>query len=105
MIEEINKLIAERTKLGLHLEPFRAGGRSHCWMIWSNAAGKWHANPATRLARRVKRVLSALTGKEDVRVALDANEILVPYNFKEVQKVIGKLKALPLYAGSFEANS
>jgi len=91
---EINRKVKERTNYGVRSE-LVPKDRSTV-LVWSNSAKAWiPAHPDSHYGREAK--------KAGMEIRLDANMIVVPYDYKFVKKAADCLQALPLYSCSFEA--
>lgn len=90
MIDKINKLISELTKYGIRQKEIMALPFSI--LNWSNGSENWYLTHFDHTDKM--RIGSSLT--------LDANQLVVPFKFSEVQKIIEQLHVHPLYSNSFE---
>lgn len=87
--DNINKIIAQRTSYGMRSE--RTSRPCHA-LMWSNS-GTWVVDRS-----------SGVYQPGEI-VQLDANEILAPYRYDTLERVLPSLRQLPLYSRSIEASS
>ena len=93
---EINEEIAKRTSYGLRSELVKRDNSTV--LMWSNSARQWiPAHPTSILGKEAKRA--------GVEIRLDANMIVVPYDYETVEKFSECLMPLPLYFLSTEAKA
>ena len=86
-LEKLHDIVNERTRYGIREEV--SWDKPHYRLVWSNSSRSWHVSKDI---------------PKDVRINLDANEIIVPADSEEKAEAITKLlPALPLYELSTEA--
>lgn len=87
LLDNINKAIKQRTNYGYRRELTTSSG----WIInWSNGNANWWVGDKV---------------KKNTILTLDANQIFIPKNKKEILEIIDELEPLPLYKNSFEKRS
>jgi len=91
---KINQEVNKRISYGIRNE--LTPSKNSTFLIWSNASKGWYtAHPDSVWVKDKK--------AKGVEVRLDANQMVVPYPRKTVNKFVMCLKILPLYACSTEA--
>ncbi len=85
MLNKINSLIAQRAKYGIRQETTQNPGYI---LIWSNASAEWGIYGDKHNKGKI--------------LNLDANQIFISGNKKDIVAVLEQLNPLPLYHNSFE---
>ena len=100
--EEINKISKERTSYGIREE---ITDKKSIILAWSNASKAWYPYYKTHENIKSGKEEYSYIAKKDMKVKLDANQILVPDNkdFHRLGHATSCANPLPLYAISFEA--
>jgi hypothetical protein len=101
-INEINKISKDRTSYGIREE---IADKKSILLSWSDASKAWY--PYTKIQENIKtgKKEDSYIVKKDMKVKLDANQILVPDN-KDLDRLghaTSCSNPLPLYKLSFEA--
>ena len=100
--KEINKISKERTSYGIREE---ITDKKSIILAWSNASKYWYPYYKTHENIKSGKEEYSYVAKKDMKVKLDANQILVPDN-KDLDRLghaTSCANPLPLYAISFEA--
>ncbi len=101
-INEINKISKERTSYGIREE---IADTKSILLAWSNASKAWYPYPKTQENIKTGKEEYSHIVKKDMKLKLDANQILVPNN-KDLDRLghaTSCANPFPLYAISFEA--
>lgn len=100
--KEINNISKERTSYGIREE---IADKKSIILAWSNASKAWYPYEKTQENIKTGKKESSYIAKKDMKIKLDANQILVPDN-KDLDRLghaTSCANPLPLYAVSFEA--